>query len=125
MKIYSLDHGIVFQTSYMGTPQQNGKVERKHRYILNVPCALKFQACLPIKFWGECVLTLGYLLNRTPSSVLIGKTPSEILYGKSPSYEHLRVFGLCYANNQKEKGINLPIKVVATYLLGVRMDNTI
>ncbi|GAA0167120.1 hypothetical protein LIER_22125 [Lithospermum erythrorhizon] len=32
---YFLKHDIVFQTSYVGTNQQNGRVEHKHRHILN------------------------------------------------------------------------------------------
>ena len=42
MKICFLKHGIVFQTFSIKTPQKNERVERKHRYILNVACALKF-----------------------------------------------------------------------------------
>jgi IS30 family transposase len=30
LKNYFREHGIVFQTSCSGTPQQNGRVERKH-----------------------------------------------------------------------------------------------
>lgn len=105
MKKYFLEHGIIFQTTCTGTPQQNGRVERKHRNILNATRALRFQGNLPIMFWGECVLAAGYLINRTPSMVLNGKTPYEVLYGKSPSYDHLRVFrSLCYAHDQGRKG---------------------
>ncbi|RVW86956.1 Retrovirus-related Pol polyprotein from transposon RE2 [Vitis vinifera] len=32
----------------------------------------KYEAHLPIEFWGECVLTAGYLINRTPSVLLDG-----------------------------------------------------
>ncbi|KAA8515038.1 hypothetical protein F0562_018176 [Nyssa sinensis] len=97
---YFDEHGILHQTSCVGTPQQNGRVERKHRHIHSVARALRFQAHLPIEFWGECVLTAGYLINRTPSVRLNGKTSNEVLFGQVPSYKHIQIFGcLCYVHN--------------------------
>ena len=74
-------------------------VERKHRHLLEVARALRFQGGLLIKFWGECVLTAVYLINYIPTLLLHGKSPYEILLSRKPNYLHLRVFGsLCYAS---------------------------
>ena len=93
MSSYFRENGIVHQTSCVATPQQNGRVERKRRHILNVARTIMFQASMPIKFWGEAVLTAAYLINQTPSSIHKGKSPYEILHGVTPDYKQLRVFG--------------------------------
>lgn len=89
LSAYFHENGIHHETSCVGTPQQNGRVERKHRHLLNVARAVMFEGHLPIEFWGECALAAAYLINRTPPSVIDGKTPYEVLFGKRPLYEHL------------------------------------
>ena len=42
MKNYFLEHGIVFHTSFVGTPQQNNRVEQKHECGPNAAQALRF-----------------------------------------------------------------------------------
>ena len=100
MQEFYFDHEILRESSCVDTHQQNGRVERKHWHLLNVARALRFQACLPIGFWGECVLTAACLINLTPSKFLKGKTPYEILFKCKPSYNEMKVFGvLCFAQN--------------------------
>lgn len=92
--------GIVHQTSYVDRPQQNGRAERKHRNILEMARSLRFQAGLPLQFWGDCVHTAVHITNRLPSCVLKDITPFEALYNEKPKYKHLRAFGcLAMASN--------------------------
>lgn len=93
-------HGILHQKSCAYRPQQNARVERKHRYILEVARALRFQAGLPLNLWGACVMTAVHLINRLPSFVLGNKTPYEKLYNTPPTYDHVKTFGcLAFATN--------------------------
>lgn len=102
-KEYYTQNGIEHQTSIRDTPQQNGVVERKHRHLLETARALCFQANLPMKFWGECVLTATYMINRFPLSSLKNKTPFETFHKKKPEYHHLRSFGcLCFVSTLKK-----------------------
>ena len=61
---------IVPHSSYAGTSQQNGRVERKLRHILDVVCATIIAASTPSQFWGEAALIVVYTINRCPSPIV-------------------------------------------------------
>ena len=111
--------GIIHQTSCVDTPEQNGRVERRHRNLLEMARALKLQAGVPSQFWGDCVLAAAHITNRLPSQVLNNKSPYEVLYNTKPGYEHLKTFG-CFvvAYNPDKSGDKLNIRGVPCIFLG-------
>jgi hypothetical protein len=48
---------------------------------------------MPAVFWGEAVVTVVYILNRSPINALNGRTSYETWHGHKPAVSHLRVFG--------------------------------
>ena len=96
--------GIIHQTSCVDRPQQNGRAERKHRNILEMARALRFQSGLPLQYWGESVLTAVHIINRIPIPLLQHKSPYEVMFQTKPKYHYLRTFGcLAMASNPSRK----------------------
>lgn len=72
--------GVVRQRTCPYTPQQNGVVDRKHKCLLETTRALLYQSKLPLQYWGECIFTCTYIINRLPSFSLKGKCHLELHY---------------------------------------------
>ncbi len=50
-------------------------------------------AKLPIRLWGEAIMTVTYLKNRSPTNALDHITPYEAWHGKKPDLSNLHIFG--------------------------------
>ena len=90
---YWASHGVVASTTSRGTPQHNGRAERKNRTIVEAMRALLLHASLAPRFWPHAADTVVHLLNRTVRSARRDKTPVEIVTRHKPSLGHVRVFG--------------------------------
>ena len=86
-------HGILHRISCPYTPQQNGRVERKHRHIVETGLAMMFHAHIPVPYWFHAFSSAVHVINRLPTKVLSMKSPFEVLFGRVPSYDNFRIFG--------------------------------
>jgi transposase InsO family protein len=95
---YLQDNGIKHQTIVPYNPQQNGVAKCMNRTLLNMIRSMMFFKNVKLMFWGEAVLCVVYIKNRSPSAALQNKTPYEMWHGHLPVVKHLRIFGsTCYA----------------------------
>jgi len=88
------DRGIAVQVTAPYAHQQNGRIERYIRTLVDGMQTLLADSGLPFSFWGDALSTTRYLRNRLPSSVLPANvTPYEGFHRTKPDLSHLRVWG--------------------------------
>jgi hypothetical protein len=91
--LYCADEGVQHHYSMPYSPQQNDIVERRNRTVVGMAWALLKQRGMYVVFWGEAVVTVVYILNRSPTMALNGRMSYEACHGRKPAVSHLRVFG--------------------------------
>jgi hypothetical protein len=74
-----IDEGYEVQVTPAYTAEPNGAIERSGRTIITRSRALKEAGNLPQGIWPEIYKTAGYLVNRSPSSVINNETPYGLL----------------------------------------------
>lgn len=119
-RAYLEEHDILYQTSCVGTPQQNGIAERKNGHLLEGARSLLFTMNVPKSFWGDAILTAAYLINRMPSNVLQFQIPLQLLPIAYPTSSlPPRVFGcVCFVHLQPRTHGKLDPKAVRYVFIG-------
>ena len=112
-------YSTVHHLTCPGTFQQNGRVERKLRHILDTVRALLLSAKVSAPFWSEAALHVVHAINRIPSPVIHNQTPYECLFGSPPDYHHLRSFGsACFVLLQWHEYNKLESRSRLCYFIG-------
>ncbi|KAJ5461239.1 uncharacterized protein N7458_002791 [Penicillium daleae] len=68
------EEGIVWETSVVGIPEQNGFIERAGGVIIKVARGLLLDSNLPKTLWPLAVKAAGYIINRTLTMLQDGRT---------------------------------------------------
>jgi hypothetical protein len=111
--------GIIHQKICVESPQQNGRVERKHQHILNVGRAILFHSKLPKNFWSYAFTHATYIINRVCTPLLNNHSPYFLLYNELPNLHELKVFGsLVYASTLTAHRTKLQSRAKKSVFLG-------
>ena len=105
MNSFFRSNGIQHQVTVRYTPEQNGRVERLNRDLMDKARAMMFQCGAPVKLWAEAVATA----NRVGNVILhLGKTktPFELFYGQNLIYldcEYLAAQHMCMCQKRNAR----------------------
>ncbi len=70
-------------------------------------------------FWAETIVTIVYIMNQTPTTIVHGMTFEEKFTGKKLDVSHLKVFGcIAYVHVLDEERSKLDPKVEKCILIG-------
>ena len=88
---YLLKEGIISQLSPTYTPESNRLLERINRTLLTKVRAILIQSNVLKYLWGEALLAIVYIYNRTPYSALRFKTPYKQKNKTKPNINNIKV----------------------------------
>nr|GEX37662.1 uncharacterized mitochondrial protein AtMg00810-like [Tanacetum cinerariifolium] len=87
----------------MGTPQQNGVVERRNRTLVEAARTMLTFAKLSLFLLAEAIVTACFIQNSSIIHKRFDKTPYELMNKRKPNIKFFRVFGCrCYLLNDYE-----------------------
>lgn len=98
------EKGIIYNFSPPYTHESNGGPERINRTLLNKIRSIIFTANIPLYLWGEILLSIVEIYNKTPHSSIKYKCPIEEkdnIVLKLEDYENIRTIGsIIYYKNK-------------------------
>ena len=101
--------GIIWQSTAVATPEQNGIAERAHRTIFANARAMLNESGLEPKFWAEAIRHFVYIFNRIPHSRQ-KTSPFEAVFKQRPTLTYLLPFGsrCCTENPDQQTKLQNP-----------------
>lgn len=116
--------GIFHSKSSTYTPQQNGRIEREMRTVVEAARSVIHAHDLNENLWGEAVNYVVFTLNQTGTSSVKGKSPVELWFGRKMDVCKLRAFGsVCYVFIEDHKRAKTQKKSKKGIFVGYDLDS--
>lgn len=116
--------GIFHTKSNVYTPQQNGRIEREMRTVVESARSAIHARNLNENLWAEAVNYAVFTLNQTGTSSLKGQSPAELWFGRRIDVRKLKSFGCeCYVLIQDHKRAKTEKKSKKGIFVGYDLDS--
>ena len=116
---YLKEEGINHEIIAFYHSDQNGVVEWANRIIMNRIRAIIEDAQFPRELWDEIAMTIVYLKNLNPTTILDNLISHKVWYGIKSNLQHLRILDYTtYVHVPEEKRIKLDNHTIKDQLIG-------
>lgn len=115
--------GVFHSKSSAYTPQQNGRIEREMRTVVESARSAIHGRKLNENLWAEAVNYAVFTLNQSGTSTLSGKSPADLWYGRRLDLKQLKSFGCdCYVLLQEHQRAKTEKKSKKGIFVGYNFD---
>ncbi|KAK9870289.1 hypothetical protein WA026_006376 [Henosepilachna vigintioctopunctata] len=115
--------GIFHSKSCAYTPQQNGRIEREMRTVVEAARTVLHARNLNENLWAEAVNYSVFTLNQTGTSSVENKSPADLWFGRRIDVKKLKIFGCdCYVFIEDQMRKKTEKKSVKGIFVGYDID---
>lgn len=112
-----------FSTAY--TPEQNGRIEREMRTVVESARSAIHAKGLNENLWAEAVNYAVFTINQTGTSTVEGKSPAELWFGRKLDVSKLKIFGCeCFVLTPEHKRKKLDPKSEKGIFVGYNQNSS-
>lgn len=116
--------GVLHIKTNAYTPQQNGRIEREMRTVVEAARTAIHARDLDENLWAEAVNYAVFTLNQTGTSALKRRSPAELWFGRRLDLNKLKSFGCdCYVLIQDHKRSKTGKKSKRGIFVGYDLDS--
>lgn len=117
--------GVYHTKSTAYTPQQNGRIEREMRTVVEAARTVLHENNLDENLWAEAMNYAVFTINQTGTSSVKGKSPSNLWFGRKVDLHKLKKFGSkCFVLIPDHKRSKLGKKSKKGLMVGYNTDSS-